>query len=81
MGGGVVADDVGYGKTAILLALMRMQEQFDCGPTVAQRAKEVASCIHLKATLVIAPDRLVVQWKTEAMEYFSVAKATPLLHC
>ncbi|RYO98967.1 hypothetical protein DL764_006942 [Monosporascus ibericus] len=67
--GGVVADDVGYGKTVVSLALMQMQEQFDCGPSVAQRTAKTASCIHLKATLVIAPDHLVNQWKTEAQKF------------
>ncbi|RYP75559.1 hypothetical protein DL769_003805 [Monosporascus sp. CRB-8-3] len=33
--GGVVIGDVGYGKTVVALALMQMQEQFDCGPSVA----------------------------------------------
>ncbi|RYP79246.1 hypothetical protein DL769_003069 [Monosporascus sp. CRB-8-3] len=67
--GGVVADDVGYGKTVVSLALMQMQEQFDCGPSVAQRTAKTTSCIHLKATLVIAPDHLVGQWKTEAQKF------------
>ncbi|RYP38730.1 hypothetical protein DL767_002470 [Monosporascus sp. MG133] len=67
--GGVVADDVGYGKTVVSLALMQMQDQFDCGPSVAQRTAKTTSCIHLKATLVIAPDHLVNQWKTEAQKF------------
>ncbi|RYP62682.1 hypothetical protein DL771_009623 [Monosporascus sp. 5C6A] len=67
--GGVVADDVGYGKTVVSLALMQMQEQFDCGPSVAQRTAKTTSCIHLKATLVIAPEHLVDQWRTEAEKF------------
>ncbi|RYO73980.1 hypothetical protein DL766_008388 [Monosporascus sp. MC13-8B] len=67
--GGVVADDVGYGKTVVSLALMQMQEQFDRGPSVTQRTEKTTSCIHLKATLVIAPDHLVDQWKTEAQKF------------
>ncbi|RYP14332.1 hypothetical protein DL765_006435 [Monosporascus sp. GIB2] len=67
--GGVVADDVGYGKTVVSLALMQMQEEFDRGPSVAQRTEKTTTCIHLKATLVIAPDHLVDQWKSEAQKF------------
>ncbi|RYP67767.1 hypothetical protein DL770_008548 [Monosporascus sp. CRB-9-2] len=74
--GGVVADDVGYGKTVVSLALMQMQEQFDCGPSVAQRTAKTTSCIHLKATLVIAPGHLVNQWKTEAQKFRPMLSGT-----
>lgn len=67
--GGVVADDVGYGKTVVSLALMQLQEKFDCGPSIEERKKKTSSCIHLKATLVIAPPHLLSQWASEARKF------------
>lgn len=67
--GGVIADDVGYGKTVVSLALMQFQEKFDSGPSIEQRMKMTKSCIHVKATLVISPPHLVAQWKSEAAKF------------
>ncbi|KAI1389965.1 uncharacterized protein F4822DRAFT_219409 [Hypoxylon trugodes] len=71
--GGILADNVGYGKTVVTLALVLRQIEFD-QQTMSQRESENPDCMALQATLVIAPDHLVAQWAKEANELFLVAK-------
>lgn len=65
--GGVLADQVGYGKTAITLALI------DC--TAKQVKAELATKeplwgkIRTKATLCIVPPHLTRQWNTESQKF------------
>ncbi|KAF9240628.1 hypothetical protein BU15DRAFT_73858 [Melanogaster broomeanus] len=65
--GGVLADQVGYGKTAITLGLI------DC--SYAKVRKEVASKgdivgkVPVKATLVVVPPHLTRQWRSEAQKF------------
>lgn len=64
--GGVLADEVGYGKTATTLALIDAQM-----PTAIKCAKEPSvGSIALKATLIIVSDVLVAQWAREAQKFF-----------
>jgi len=58
--GGVLADDVGYGKTVIILALIDRQRAQD------KKHTSIVSHIPLKATLILVPDHLVVQWQQQA---------------
>ncbi|KAK7756090.1 hypothetical protein SLS62_002033 [Diatrype stigma] len=67
--GGVVADDVGYGKTVVSLALMQMQANFDSGPSIVERRRRTTSRMHVKATLVIVPPHLVTQWQDEVLKF------------
>ncbi|KAI2620365.1 hypothetical protein GGS26DRAFT_601735 [Hypomontagnella submonticulosa] len=60
--GGILADDVGYGKTVITLALIHHQRIFDQTESISQRSAKNMNCIHLKATLVVVPAHLVDQW-------------------
>ena len=60
--GGVLADVVGYGKTAIVLALIHDQRQ----RAVEYAEKECERSIPVKATLVVVPRHLVKQWKDQA---------------
>ncbi|KAH9906719.1 hypothetical protein F4778DRAFT_593225 [Xylariomycetidae sp. FL2044] len=74
--GGILADDAGYGKTVISLALIGRQKDFDAGLSMKRRAKASqrrereamppCHCIPLKATLVVVPPHLVSQWKDQA---------------
>ncbi|CAI4212262.1 unnamed protein product [Parascedosporium putredinis] len=66
--GGVLAQEVGFGKTVVTLALLDLQRPL------------VADCMHLrrikspgltalKATLIIVPDHILEQWSNE-IEFF-----------
>lgn len=65
--GGVLADQVGYGKTAITLGLI------DCTWKMVEKEfddqEEVAGKIPLKATLVIVPPHLTRQWDSEVRKF------------
>ncbi|KAI9034633.1 hypothetical protein DFJ74DRAFT_25365 [Hyaloraphidium curvatum] len=62
--GGVIADQVGYGKTAISIGLIRQTR--DIQLPVADDA-----LIPLKATLVVTPAHLGKQWKSEFDKFVS----------
>ena len=65
--GGVLADEVGYGKTAISLGLI------DCAADDVERefkkAKRSAGHIATKATLIIVPPHLTRQWESEVRKF------------
>lgn len=67
--GGVLADEVGYGKTAITLGLV------DCTRKEVTReldgAAEIPGKIRVKATLVVVPSHLTRQWTTEIQKFVS----------
>ena len=67
--GGVLADQVGYGKTAITLGLI------DCTRKKVAReiekAAEIPGKIRVKASLVIVPPHLTRQWSTEIKKFVS----------
>ena len=67
--GGVLADQVGYGKTAITLGLI------DCTRKKVNRelenAAEIPGKIRVKASLVIVPPHLTRQWSTEIQKFVS----------
>ncbi|PWN24623.1 hypothetical protein BDZ90DRAFT_276289 [Jaminaea rosea] len=62
--GGVIADAVGYGKTAISLALIAKQREQGASPPPAN-----PSLIPTKATLVIVPPQLCKQWENEVRKF------------
>ncbi|KIJ65553.1 hypothetical protein HYDPIDRAFT_27554 [Hydnomerulius pinastri MD-312] len=65
--GGVLADQVGYGKTAITLGLI------DCGSKNVKEEFEsqddIFGKVAVKATLVIVPPHLTRQWASEAKKF------------
>ncbi|KAI3317995.1 hypothetical protein HD806DRAFT_513365 [Xylariaceae sp. AK1471] len=67
--GGILADDVGYGKTIISLALMGVQERFDQGKSKTMRTDKKLNTTALSASLVLAPRHLVQQWTDEAAAF------------
>ncbi|CAI7622919.1 unnamed protein product [Penicillium glandicola] len=62
--GGVIADEVGYGKTAIVLGLIDAQYNRDCKLPV-----EDNGLIPTKATLIIVPSNVFKQWISEIKKF------------
>lgn len=65
--GGVLADQVGYGKTAITLALIDCTQKM-IGKETAKR-EEIFGKVVTKATLVIVPPHLTRQWGSEVKKF------------
>mmetsp|Transcript_13824 Transcript_13824/g.25733 ORF Transcript_13824/g.25733 Transcript_13824/m.25733 type:complete len:2142 (+) Transcript_13824:104-6529(+) len=76
--GGVLADEVGYGKTAISLGLIaaappRPAEELALGQLNHQR-------IPTKATLVLAPSHLMKQWPGEVAKFLGTSLSVETVH-
>ncbi|KAI8274343.1 hypothetical protein K4K60_009800 [Colletotrichum sp. SAR11_57] len=71
--GGVLAHDIGYGKTIITLALIdyKLGEPQDTIESINERYRLVNGnrLLHLKATLVIVPHHIITQWASEARRF------------
>ena len=65
--GGILADDVGYGKTAIILGLIATQRQNDVG--IPDKPSQSAGFIATNATLIVVPEHLFNQWKAEIPKF------------
>ncbi|KAI5302822.1 hypothetical protein KEM56_000322, partial [Ascosphaera pollenicola] len=63
--GGILGDEVGYGKTAISLALFDSQFQKDSNST----PERVNGAIPITATLIVVPNHLVDQWRNEIKKF------------
>lgn len=61
--GGVLADQVGYGKTAITLGLI------DCSRPSIEIPSELKGSIPTKATLIVVPPHLTNQWPSEIRKF------------
>lgn len=61
--GGVLADQVGYGKTAITLGLI------DCSRKSIELPSNLAGNIPVKATLIVVPPHLTNQWPSEIRKF------------
>jgi hypothetical protein len=64
--GGVLAHDVGFGKTIVMMALIEKRKGTD-KKQAKKKLQEGRIC--LKATLVFVPHHLVDQWKQEAEKF------------
>lgn len=66
--GGILADEVGYGKTATTLALIDAQEE-----SAEEHAKSKRrGCIPVKATLILVPSHLVHQWTDQVLKFLGI---------
>lgn len=63
--GGVLADQVGYGKTAITLDLIDVKAQ----ETATDQLTDTPGKIAIKASLIVVPSHLVSQWKSEVEKF------------
>ena len=70
--GGVLADQVGYGKTAITLGLIDAQHDEDS----SRGLEDIRGKISVKATLVVVPSHLVLQWKGEVAKFLGTKYTT-----
>ncbi|TGZ83578.1 hypothetical protein EX30DRAFT_327192 [Ascodesmis nigricans] len=61
--GGVVADEVGYGKTAISLGLIDSTQDYIQLPT------KMDGMIPVKATIIVVPGHLSMQWPAEIVKF------------
>lgn len=76
--GGILAHEIGYGKTVVMIALLEHQRSFDQTQSIAKRQEAAEafweselSFIHLKATLVIVPEHITKQWEAEVAKFGS----------
>lgn len=67
--GGILADDVGFGKTVVTLALIGVQRSFDQGESLRERCGNKDNTSALAASLVFVPKHLVNQWRDEAAKF------------
>jgi SNF2-related domain len=67
--GGVLADDVGYGKTALVLAIIDHHIKTTNLLSSPSFKVEVDDRIVLKATLILVPENLLRQWETEFKKF------------
>ena len=66
--GGILADEVGYGKTATTLALIGAQEN-----SASKYARnEKSGSISTQATLILVPYHLVHQWKGQTLKFLGI---------
>ncbi|KAI1362702.1 hypothetical protein F5Y08DRAFT_355183 [Xylaria arbuscula] len=77
--GGILADDVGYGKTVISLALMQAQQDFDQRRLSDEKKNDTGDTSPLAASLVLAPRHLVNQWEAEAAKFLGWKKPDVLV--
>lgn len=63
--GGVLADEVGYGKTATTLALIDLTMKKDFKPS----EDKIEGGISIKATLIIVPGTLISQWQRQITKF------------
>lgn len=61
--GGVLADEVGYGKTAITLGLI------DSSPDRRKAPTDEDGLISTRATLIVVPGHLIKQWPSEILKF------------
>ncbi|KAJ5676207.1 hypothetical protein N7462_009104 [Penicillium macrosclerotiorum] len=74
--GGLIADEVGYGKTAIVLGLIDAQYQHDT--EISKTLPEQQGQIATNASLIVVPGNVFSQWKDEIVKFLGETKYTVL---
>ncbi|KAH6617255.1 hypothetical protein F5144DRAFT_498768 [Chaetomium tenue] len=93
--GGVIAHEIGYGKTVVTLALIDHMRDFDKKESIDERREKVDAAwaedlsgldhptapffCHLSATLVVVPKHITSQWMNEAKKFLGLAEPRLLL--
>lgn len=72
--GGVLADQVGYGKTAITLALIDCTAKKIAAELADPNLPEIHGKIRTKATLCIVPPHLTRQWASEKEKFIGTKR-------
>ncbi|KAK8005367.1 hypothetical protein PG990_011404 [Apiospora arundinis] len=73
--GGIVADDIGFGKTVMTLALIALQDNFDTDHYKLRRSKAANKNIKaIKSTVIICPLHIVDQWGFEINKFLRYQK-------
>ncbi|KAE9378131.1 hypothetical protein N431DRAFT_328897 [Stipitochalara longipes BDJ] len=67
--GGILAQDVGFGKTVVVLGLIKESREAPKKETTWERAEIPAGKIPTQATLIIMPPHLIKQWKSEIQKF------------
>ena len=78
--GGVVADQVGYGKTAITLGLIDAQIASAKAAVKAATKAPLRGAIRTSATLVLAPAHLLKQWPNEVRKFTGSALSIEVIN-
>lgn len=73
--GGVMAHDVGFGKTVLVLALIQSQVDFD----KAHSEKAIKGAIPVKGSLILVPAHLTDQWNREIDKFLTKNKDRKIL--
>ncbi|KAJ5921180.1 C-5 cytosine methyltransferase [Penicillium verhagenii] len=69
--GGLIADEVGFGKTAIILGLIDSQYERDKARTLSSVEKlSHDGLLTTKATLIVVPNNVCKQWHNEINKFF-----------
>ncbi|PKX99889.1 putative C-5 cytosine-specific DNA methylase [Aspergillus campestris IBT 28561] len=74
--GGVLADEVGYGKTAIILGLIDAQHN----GSPPHMSETVPEHIPTTATLIVAPQLMLQQWKSEIHKFLGNRYRVLVIH-
>ncbi|KAJ5657749.1 C-5 cytosine methyltransferase [Penicillium longicatenatum] len=68
--GGLVADEVGFGKTAVVLGLIDTQYERDKVRTRDLKTSPLQNGLLItNATLIVVPSNVGIQWKTEIVKF------------
>ncbi|KAK8024231.1 hypothetical protein PG993_012297 [Apiospora rasikravindrae] len=72
--GGIVADDIGYGKTVMVLAILNLQREFDRHHYQLRLKHSTNGIEALDCNLIICPKHIVSQWGDEIGKFLSYRK-------